>query len=70
MTGRETLIGVAMALLILSSVVAIILIPVLDEQLRRASARLHANDNRPARPPGISSEAEVACPATADRKVL
>lgn len=62
--------GVAMALLILSIVVAIILIPVLDEQLRRVSARLHANDNRPARPAGNSSEAEVARPATVERKVL
>lgn len=69
MTGRETLIGVAMALLIFSIVVAIILIPVLDEQIRRAAARLHANDNRPVRLPAISSEAEVARPATAERKV-
>lgn len=69
MTGRETLIGVAMALLTLSIVVAIILIPVLDEQLRRVSARLHDNDNRPARAPVVSTEAEAARPATAERKV-
>ncbi len=56
MTGRESLIGVAMALLILSIVLAIILIPVLDEQLRRATARRHANDNRPAGAPDLPRE--------------
>jgi peptidoglycan/LPS O-acetylase OafA/YrhL len=45
MTGRNAPLGIVMALLVLSIVVAIILIPWLDEQLQRAIARKAANDN-------------------------
>lgn len=37
--GRSIALGIAAGLLIFSIVVAIVLIPVLDEELRRANAR-------------------------------
>lgn len=58
MTGRSAPLAVAMALLVLSIAVAIVLIPVLDERLRRhaarkAAAEATANDNARA----VASEA-------------
>lgn len=54
--GRSIALGIAAGLLVLSIVVAIVLIPLLDEQLRRATARRHANDNRPAGAPDLPRE--------------
>ncbi len=53
MTGRAAPLGIAMAFLVLSIALALVLIPILDDQLRRAEARkvaaaaeAAANDNR------------------------
>ena len=56
MSGRGTAVGIAMALLVLSIVVAIVLIPILDEAIRRETSRRVANDNRPADPPEVQRE--------------
>ena len=39
MTGRAAPLGIAMAILVLSIALALVLIPILDERLRRATAR-------------------------------
>lgn len=57
MTGRSAPLALAMALLILSIVVAIALIPALDAELRRKTARRAANDN--ARAGALKPERQV-----------
>lgn len=56
MTRVPVPLAVAMGLLVFLSVVAIVLIPILDKALCRAIARGPANDNAAAAEPEISRE--------------
>ncbi len=54
MTGRAAPLGIAMAVLVLSIALALVLIPVLDQQLRRTLARKEANSRKAAASSGHS----------------